>query len=98
MSYRPERGWGFNGQPDAVPGRVFRGQARQLIDVVSQGQLQPTGELLDPEGRSGSGRTLTEIEITDDLSAYDLPGGAVAQISIYSEHWHELALLRKILL
>jgi len=53
---------------------------------------------LDPEGRSGSGRTLTEIEITDDLSAYDLPGGAVAQISIYSEHWHELALLRKILL
>jgi hypothetical protein len=70
----------------------------QLVHVVSQGQLQPTGELLNPESRTGSGRALANIRITDDMSAYHLPSGAVAQVAIYSDQWHELALLRKILL
>jgi multidrug resistance efflux pump len=83
---------------DAIPGRIFHGKVKLMIDVVSQGQLQPTGELLNPESRLGSGRALTEIHITDDMSAFHLPGGAVAQVAIYSKHWHELALLRKILL
>jgi multidrug resistance efflux pump len=83
---------------DAIPGRVFQGQVSQMVDVVSQGQLQPTGELLNPESRTGSGRALVNIRITDDMSAYHLPGGAVAQVAVYSSHWHELSLLRKILL
>lgn len=83
---------------DAIPGQIFHGKVSQMIDVVSQGQLQPTGQLLNPESRVGSGRALTEIHITDDMSAYHLPGGAVAQVAIYSKYWHELALLRKILL
>ena len=83
---------------DAIPGQIFHGKVSLMIDVVSQGQLQPTGELLNPESRVGSGRALTEIHITDDMSAFHLPGGAVAQVAIYSKHWHELALLRKILL
>jgi len=83
---------------DAVPGRVFQAKVDYVIDVVSQGQLQPTGELLNPESRTGSGRALARIRITDDMSPYHLPGGAVAQVAIYSDHWHELALLRKILL
>jgi multidrug resistance efflux pump len=83
---------------DALPGQVFSGRVGQLVDVVSQGQLQPTGELLDPESRAGPGRSLAEIRVTDDLSTYHLPGGAVAQVAVYSDHWRELALLRKILL
>ena len=83
---------------DAIPGRVFRGKVASLVDVVSQGQLQPTGELLNPESRAGAGRALANIRITDDMSGFNLPGGAVAQVAIYSDHWHELALLRKILL
>jgi multidrug resistance efflux pump len=83
---------------DAVPGRVFQAKVSSVIDVVSQGQLQPTGELLNPESRTGAGRALANIRITDDMSAYHLPGGAVAQVALYSDHWHELALLRKILL
>ena len=83
---------------DAIPGRVFQGKVAQMIDVVSQGQLQPTGELLNPESRAGSGRALAEIHLVEDMSSYHLPGGAVAQVAVYSHHWHELSLLRKILL
>ncbi len=46
---------------DALPGQVFSGRVGQLVDVVSQGQLQPTRELLDPESRAGPGRALAEI-------------------------------------
>ena len=66
---------------DAVPGRAFSGRVRQVVDVVSQGQIQPTGELLDPQSRAGQGRALAEIQLTADLSAYRLPGGAVAQVA-----------------
>jgi hypothetical protein len=61
-------------------------------------QLQPTGELLDPESRVGEGRELVEIRMTDDLSSYHLPGGSVAQVAIYTDHWPAFALLRKVLL
>jgi multidrug resistance efflux pump len=82
----------------AVPGRVFQGKVHLIVDVVSQGQLQPTGELLNPEARTGSGRALAEIRVTEDVSAYHLPGGAVAQVAIYSDHMESLSVLRKILL
>jgi multidrug resistance efflux pump len=83
---------------DALPGQVFEARVVQLIDVVSQGQLQPTGKLLDPENRAGSGRALAEIRVISDLSAYHLPGGSVAQVAIYTEHWQEFGIIRKILL
>jgi hypothetical protein len=41
---------------------------------------------------------LAEIHVTEDISAYHLPGGAVAQVAICSDDWRELSLLRKILL
>ena len=83
---------------DAIPGQIFSGRVGDIIDVVSQGQLQPTGELLDPESRAGPGRALAEIRITDDLTPYHLPGGSVAQVAVYTDHWPEFGLLRKILL
>jgi len=29
---------------------------------------------------------------------YQIPLGATAQVAIYTEHWHHLSLLRKVLL
>jgi hypothetical protein len=38
------------------------------------------------------------IDIKDDISAYQIPLGAAAQVAVYTEYWHHLSLLRKILL
>ena len=68
-----------------------------MIDVVSQGQLQPSGALMDPEaGRARAAPSRNRVD--DDLSGYHLPGGAVAQVAVYTEHWHEFAIIRRILL
>jgi len=83
---------------DAVPGRVFPGKVRLVVDAIAPGQLQATGTLLDVETVTGSGRALAIIDLEGDMSAYNLPLGAAAQVAIYTEHWHHLSLLRKILL
>ncbi|WP_244543615.1 efflux RND transporter periplasmic adaptor subunit [Bosea sp. CRIB-10] len=61
---------------DAIPGRVFAGKLRVLVDAVSQGQLQASSSLLKPEDRGKKASfALASINIEDDLSAYLLPAG-----------------------
>jgi multidrug resistance efflux pump len=82
---------------DAVPGRVFKGKVRVLIDAIAAGQYQAIGTLVDVDERK-SGRALAMIDIVDDISGYQIPLGAAAQVAIYTEHLEKLSLLRKILL
>lgn len=84
----------------AVPGRIFKGKVKAILDVMAQGQLQPSGVLLDPLApeRLTPGRALAVIETLDDLSAYRLPGGVTAEIALYTNHWHHVAVMRRILL
>ncbi|QKK22563.1 HlyD family secretion protein [Rhizobium hidalgonense] len=84
----------------AVPGKIFKARVQGIIDVMAQGQLQPTGALIDPQSpeRASPGQTLASIEILEDTSKYQLPGGVVADVAVYTEHWHHVAVLRKVLL
>jgi multidrug resistance efflux pump len=83
---------------DAIPGRVFKGKVKGIMNAVVEGQLRPTGALIDPETRQDPGRALAQVEITDDLSEYQLPAGSSAQVALYTEHWHHFAIIRRILL
>jgi multidrug resistance efflux pump len=83
---------------DAVPGRVFRGKVRLVLDAIAAGQMQATGALVDVGARTEGGRALAVIDIEDDVSGYQIPLGAAAQVAIYTEHWHHVSLIRKILL
>ena len=38
---------------DAVPGRVFKGKVRTVLDAIAAGQIQPTGDLIDVWGEDG---------------------------------------------
>jgi multidrug resistance efflux pump len=84
----------------AVPGRIFKGRVKAILDVMAQGQLQPSGALIDPQApeRRTPGRALATIEILDDLSPYQLPGGVSAEVAIYTDHWHHVGIMRRILL
>jgi multidrug resistance efflux pump len=83
---------------DAVPGRVFKGKVRQVLDAIAAGQVQATGALMDFGAPTGGGRAVAEIDILDDMSGYQIPLGAAAVVAIYTEHWHHLSVMRKILL
>jgi multidrug resistance efflux pump len=83
---------------DAVPGRVFKGKVRLVLDAIAAGQIQASGALVDYGARVEGGRALALIDIDGDLSDYQIPLGAAAQVAIYTKYWHHVALLRKILL
>lgn len=83
---------------DAVPGRVFKGKVQLVVDAIAAGQLQATGTLVDAGAITTAGRALAIIDIEEDISQYHLPLGAAGQVAIYTEYWHHLSLLRKILL
>ena len=83
---------------DAVPGRVFKAKVRAVVAAIAAGQLGSSPSLIEPETRTTAGRAVAVIDVTDDTSDYQIPLGATGQVAIYTEHWHHLSLLRKILL
>ena len=83
---------------DAVPGRVFKGKVRLVIDAIAIGQIQASGTLVDFGERTAGGRALAVIDVKDDMSPYQIPLGAAGEVAIYTEHWHHVSMIRKILL
>lgn len=81
-----------------VPGRVFKAKVRLVIDAIASGQLQTTGTLLSVGGPPTGDRALAVLDLVDDVSGYQVPLGSEGEAAIYTEHFHELSLLRKILL
>jgi multidrug resistance efflux pump len=82
----------------AVPGRFFKGKVAAVGAFIPQGQLQPSGNLVDPEQIKGEGRILVAIEPEEDLSKYLIVPGSTAQVAVYTHHMHHLAIMRKVLL
>lgn len=83
----------------AVPGRFFKGKVVTVGAYIPQGQLQPTGSLVDPEQIKGEGRILVEIEFEDGVfDGYQIAPGSSGQVAVYTHHMHHLAVMRKVLL
>lgn len=83
---------------DAVPGRVFKAKVRIVLDAIAAGQFQATGALQDMGARQPGGRAVAVLDLIDDISGYQIPAGAVGEAAIYTEHFHYVSVMRKILL
>ena len=86
---------------DAIPGRAFKGEVEKVLQAISQGQVQPGGTLINLDAaieRGQQGRVPVQIKILDDMSGYQLPVGAKAEVAVYSDRWKAVAIVRKILL
>jgi multidrug resistance efflux pump len=86
---------------DGLPGKVFAGEVAKVLPVLSEGQVQASGEMINFTRAPRPGRIPVLIHITDPkYKQYidKVPGGAYAQTAIYSEHFHHVAIMRKILL
>lgn len=86
---------------DGLPGQVFSAKVKQVLPVIAEGQVQPSGNLLGFTGSPPAGRVPVVLEINDpDFDQYRemMPGGSYGQAALYSEHFHHVAIMRKILL
>lgn len=83
----------------AVAGRFFKGKVVTVGAYIPQGQLQPTGNLVDPEQIKGEGRILVEIAFDESaFEGYHIVPGSSGQVAIYTHHMRHLAVMRKVLL
>lgn len=82
----------------AIPGRVFQARVTQIQPALGEGQLRPTGQLITLPARAADGRVPVLIEITDDLSQYNLPAGISGEVAVYSGEYHPFEIIRRILL
>jgi len=86
---------------DALPGRTFTGRVEKISSAIAQGQLQPSGELINFDNfaqRAQQGRVAVMVKIEDDLSEYNIPAGAKAEVAIYSDNWKPFSIIRRVLL
>jgi multidrug resistance efflux pump len=86
---------------DGLPGQVFQARVKMVLPVIAEGQMQPSGNLMGFTGSLPAGRVPVVLEVTDPaFAAYrdQMPGGAYGQAALYTEHFHHVAVMRKILL
>lgn len=82
----------------SIPGRVFKGKVTQVLPSLAEGQLSTSGNLIGIERFQVIGRVPVAIEVLDDMSEFELATGSQAQVAIYSDHFHHVAIMRRILL
>lgn len=82
----------------SIPGRIFKGTVVGVQPNISEGQVQTSGNLLGTQSFQGTSRILVQINITDDLSEFQLPMGTRAQVAVYSDHFTHVAIMRRVLI
>ena len=86
---------------DGIPGVIFGGEVEGVLPAISEGQLQPTAGFISYNPMQRAGRIAVRIKITDpkfEQYRAELPGGAYGQAAIYTEHFHHVGIIRKVLL
>ena len=83
---------------DAMPGHVFKGRVAKILPAMAEGELQSMGALVSSDRLSLNGRVIVLIDIDDDEIKRSFPAGVSGQIAIYTEHFHHVAVMRKVLL
>ena len=82
----------------SIPGRVFKGKVTGALPNMAEGQMTTSGNLIGTERFQSIGRVPVQIEILDEMSEFTLATGSRAQVAVYSDHFHHVAIMRRILL
>ncbi|RKF13210.1 HlyD family secretion protein [Alginatibacterium sediminis] len=82
----------------ALPGKVFKGKVKRIIPTISEGEYQAHGNLIGTSKLFMHSRAIVSITPDPEFAEYDFPLGISAQVAIYTEHFHHVSIIRKILL
>jgi len=84
----------------SIPGRIFKGKIVKTLPAMGEGELQSSGNLIKSSAFMGAkaGLVPVVVELEDDMSPYILPDGVFAEVAVYSDHFHHVAIMRKVLL
>lgn len=82
----------------ALPGKTFQGKVVEVLPAIAEGQIQAQGMLVGDKMFNNQGRALVVLEMTDDISEHMLPNGTNVEIAVYSDSFHHVSIMRKVLI
>ena len=84
---------------DGIPGKIFKAEVLSVIPALAPGNVQANAGLLDQTSAQIPGRLPIALKITDpEWSKYQIIAGSSGQAAIYTEHFHHVSMMRKVLM
>lgn len=81
-----------------IPGRVFKARVTQILGALGEGQVAPNAAMLKVGMNYPEGLIPVMIEFEEDMSEFFIPMGSIATVAVYSERWHHVTIIRRMLL
>lgn len=81
-----------------IPGRVFTAKVVQILPALGEGQVAPNAAMLRVGMNYPEGLIPVIVEFEEDMSEFFIPMGSVATVAVYSERWHHVTIIRRMLL
>lgn len=81
-----------------IPGRIFPAHVTHILPGMAEGQLLPDGRMMRVNTNFPEGLVPVFLEFEQDMSGYFLPAGTVGTAAVYSERWHHVTIIRRMLM
>jgi len=82
-----------------IPGRVFQAHVERVLTVLAEGELAASKSMISLKAMEmPEGLIPVIIKIDDDMNDFFIPVGSDAEVATYSERWHHVTIIRKVLL
>ncbi len=81
-----------------IPGRIFKAEVKNILGALAEGQLSPSGTMIKAGKNFPEGLIPVIIEFHDDLSSFFIPMGSIGTVAVYSERWHHVTIIRRMLM
>lgn len=83
---------------DRLPGRILNAHLQAIIPATGQGQLPPSGQLMEFTQTPVPGRFAVRLQIDDDSSDLQLPAGTAGVAAIYTDRGKAIRIVRKVVI
>lgn len=81
-----------------IPGRVFKARVVRILDALAEGELASGKSMVTLTKQLPEGLIPVLIEVEDNMDDFFVPLGSDAVVAVYSERWHHVTIIRKVLL
>ena len=81
-----------------IPGRVFKAKVIRILDALAEGELAAGRTMVSLSNQLPEGLIPVLIQLEESMDGYFIPLGSDAVVAVYSERWHHVTVIRKVLL
>jgi multidrug resistance efflux pump len=82
---------------DRLPGRILSGSVQAVVPATGQGQLPPSGTLMEWTTTPVPGRFAVVLEL-DDIGDLTLPAGASGVAAVYTDRAQAIPIIRQVMI